>query len=214
MMVMLGIVVGAILGAVAAGFGGALAGALTGFVVMMVWRSRSQARERMAGSTGVGVAVFPERARQADAVLPPPRDAIASRLDAIEARLSSLERRIAAPGAVTEARTEVEAIRALAPAPDRASVATGWERPSAAPEPDANASPGAPAGFRRTPEGTLEPIASAVASTAATEPALETLLPPAEPDPVQASRRPPASPSAPPASPSAPPASPSAPSAP
>ncbi len=181
MMVMLGIVVGGILGAVALGFAGAFVGAFAGFIVMMVWRSRTQARERAAGHPGAGVPVFPERARQGTAPARPrdatalPQDAIVSRLDALEARLAALERRMA-PGAVAAVAAEVDAVRAaaLASAPDRTSVLPDPERTGIAPAPDGigampdgdvspRTTPDTPPGFRRTPEGTLEPVASAVA---------------------------------------------------
>jgi uncharacterized membrane protein len=118
-MIALGIVIGFILGAVALGWAGGIAGAFTGLIVMLAWRSRSQARERMG--------VAPVRALSRDAQ-------VAQRLAAIEARLSALER-AAHPGEpVAEPSPVVEPAPALAPEPPPTVAAPPVAPPATAPQ--------------------------------------------------------------------------------
>lgn len=130
MMIVLGIVIGFIVGALALGWAGGIAGAFTGFIVALAWRSRSQAKAR-----GGYVPPFKSAKTSPAAPMAAP----------IEERLASIERRLAA----LEAGTRIEASSPVVVPPEPA------------PEPMPVAQDAfVPSGFARTPEGTLEPVAS------------------------------------------------------
>jgi uncharacterized membrane protein len=137
MMIALGIVIGFIVGALPLGWPGGIAGAFTGFIVMLAWRSRTQARERAMKRPAIGVASAPAD----DSNMPA---AVARRFAAIEQRLRALER-----GTPDDAPVVLEE-----PTPARIEVPMPPPEPAPLPARDE-----VPAGFVRTPEGTLEPNA-------------------------------------------------------
>ncbi|MFO1303734.1 MAG: DUF2339 domain-containing protein [Burkholderiales bacterium] len=135
MIVALGIVIGFIVGALALGWSGGIAGAFTGFIVALAIRSRRQAQRRAADSSA--------HPAPAPVVAPP------SATQALDARLASIERRLDALETMLSAGTSGST--AAAPAYQAS--------PVAAPEP-VEPDMTVPPGFVRTPEGTLEPVAS------------------------------------------------------
>jgi len=177
MMIALGIAVGFILGALALGWSGALAGAFTGFIAMLLWRSRSQARAAQRSAAA---------ARAADTLRPLSEQApssVEARLAAIERRLAALEARAGIAVDVAQVGRETAALREAALrglSPTRAEVAMPAAEPGPAtpvapwsahdatfpagdheppPHEPASSAAAVPAGFARTPEGTLEPAA-------------------------------------------------------
>ena len=177
-MIALGIVIGFIVGALALGWPGSIAGGFVGFIVMLAWRSRTQARERAVPRAPVQVAtvvVSPTLARDDAAAVP----VVAWRLAAIEQRLEALER--AAGIAVPTAAPETAPVVTPEPAPERAPVIPASASPWAAPPARIEAMPRDPApeprpgalpleGFERTPDGTLAPVAAAPVAPAAAVP--------------------------------------------
>ncbi len=145
MMIALGIVVGFILGALALGWSGALAGAFTGFIVMLAWRSRSQALAREAARRAAAAALL---APAPGVAVPAARDPVAVRLAAIEARLAALEQRVGLAPDVAAALPELREATVREAALD----ATLRDETALAPA-------GTPDGFIRTLDGTLEPVA-------------------------------------------------------
>ncbi|MFO1316908.1 MAG: DUF2339 domain-containing protein [Burkholderiales bacterium] len=157
-MIVLGIVVGFIVGAIALGVPGGIAGAFVGFIVMLAWRSRSQAQQaqqaaRRPASTGANLPVAaPPPAGPRDDDLP---TSIARRLDAIERRLAVLERAAGVTAPPPAAAPEDAAARASAAAA-RTRITEDAPPPAA----------GVPTGFARASDGTLAPVAAAVAPDA------------------------------------------------
>jgi len=148
MIVVLGIVVGFILGAVVLDWSGGLAGALVGFIVMMAWRSRTQAAARQTARP------MPPLAAGALAASPPSLEA---RLVVIEARLAALEERLAARGqsATAPAAAAVSSSAADGPGFARTRDGTLEPVPVAVPAPD---------GRRATAELVVPPKPRAVAA--------------------------------------------------
>ncbi len=185
MIVVLGMVVGFILGAVVLDWSGGLAGAFVGFIVMMAWRSRTQAAARQAARQDAPAAATTR-------VVTPESLPVDVRLAALEARLAALEARIAtvrdaparpdAPAVATEAVPIPAAPgvddtgddRRAAPRPASAA-RPATATPVSPPLPADDTAVATPAGFVRTPQGTLEPVPTSDAppprATAAGDPA-------------------------------------------
>ncbi|MEO8508777.1 MAG: DUF2339 domain-containing protein, partial [Betaproteobacteria bacterium] len=190
-MIALGIVIGFIVGALALGWPGGIAGAFVGFIVMLAWRSRAQARVRPAQRMPTSPAASPEPAAVGTPAAPP----TAARLAAIEQRLAVLEARVgvtsapvapaagaASPPTVDVAGAAPAEASATATPPSRSALPlrSPWERAPA------DASEAAlPAGFVRTPDGTLAPVPARVPPIAPIAPAVPRAAP-AAPNPLWA----------------------------
>ncbi|MFO1325484.1 MAG: DUF2339 domain-containing protein [Burkholderiales bacterium] len=134
MVVVLGIVIGFIVGAVVLEGPGGVAGAFVGLILALVWRSRSQARARMAARTPVPSApMLPV----GDGDLP---STVAQRLAAIERRLALIEQALGTgEKPVAPETADVATATAIVPAPEVAQPPAFarqrddalWSRPSA-----------------------------------------------------------------------------------
>ena len=165
MKIALGLIIGFIVGALVLGWPGGIAGAFVGFIVVLAWRSRTQARERAAAAASAGPATAPATPRM-DATLP-----LEQRLAAIEARLAALEGGSVVTPAAPRSPWQPPAISMAASSPPASSIEIAPSEPPVAPvempaiEPlrapvEPVAERALPDGFKRTPEGTLEPIAA------------------------------------------------------
>ena len=173
-MIVLGIIIGFILGALALGWSGGISGGFVGLIVMLAWRSRTQARERASRAfahevpgDGRGPRPLPSATIGEDTQV---SHAILQRLVSIEQRLGALERHAGIdlvldsrrPGApVAIDMPAVADGHGAEPAPVPASPVAPppvppWSRPAEVvpgPAPDAVLS----TGFARASDGTLAP---------------------------------------------------------
>ncbi len=159
MMIALGIAVGFILGAFALGWSGALAGAFTGFIVMLAWRSRTQARMAQRGRAGGAAGASRPVHDDAPAT-------IEARLAAIETRLAVLEGRAGIARDVAHVGRDVGAMRRAAASWAPPATRTDVEVPAAGPASDAQASP-PPASPWSSQSASVAPMGGDAMATAA-----------------------------------------------